>query len=440
MSKRNEGHDSHSETPKKRARLMISPDGFSKPTTKPTIKSSVPKFTSAFDTPPAPPPPHIKRPLKADEVHRPSKFVESDVANVAKPNRTMRALKPPVPLFSSGSKPATNSVPAPCLPPLPIFPPPVSKNAALRQLAPPPAPAPSAPVASSSKLTTTLKPLAAPPHPAPATSSSSDRSLRTISTTLIARATDLFTDNGASELASIFLHDQHPDIQFQSTPEDVDESRGIMMSPEKGGKGKEKFLRNGLAARAAALYDRAHSSLSLWEAEMAHALYSSAPTSRRGLNPDMRLRIVHILHVPSPVPHPSSKLSIPGVALCHLLAAPVPDPLGQSRSKDALCAVLFSFSSLSPPAHPHAQTPLATRNPEDFSEGREVYVWKPWQCIVIDPSSIELGLETPADMDPAFGRAEAAAFQLFEPGATGARRRGIILETALVCERFIVLR
>jgi hypothetical protein len=66
--------------------------------------------------------------------------------------------------------------------------------------------------------------------------------LRTISTTLIARATDLFTDNGASELASILLHDQHPDIQFPST-DDFDERRGIMMSPEKGGKGREKFVR-----------------------------------------------------------------------------------------------------------------------------------------------------------------------------------------------------
>ncbi|KAJ7467167.1 hypothetical protein FB451DRAFT_1260307 [Mycena latifolia] len=429
MSKRNEGHGPHSETPRKKPRLMIAPDGFSKAPTKSTTRASAPKFTSAFDIAPAPTP--VKRPSRPGEVQRASKFVDSDVPNSAtrKPNRAVRALKPPVPLFNSGPTPVTHSAPAPRLPPLPIFPPPVSKHAALRQLAPPPAP--SAPVASSSKLTTPLKPLAPPPRPAPATASSSDPTLRTISTTLIARATDLFTDNGASELASIFLHDQHPDIQFQSTPDDVDERRGIMMSPEKGGKGKEKFIRNGLAARAAALYDRSHSSLSLWEAEMAHALSLSVSSSRRGLNPDMRLRIVHIMHVPAPIANPSSKLSIPGVALCHLLAAPIPDPLGPSRSKDALCAVLFSFSSLAPPTHSHAPTPLAIRNPEDFAEGREVYVWKPWQCIVIDPSAIELSPETHADLDPNAGEVEAAAFQLFAPGVAGARRRGTVLETAL---------
>jgi hypothetical protein len=112
--------------------------------------------------------------------------------------------------------------------------------APFKPLVPPPPPAPTAP-ASSSKLPTPLKPLVPPPHPASATPSS-DQTLRTISTTLIARATDLFTDNGVSELASIFLHDQHPDIQFPST-DDVDERRGIMMSPEKTGKGKEKFVR-----------------------------------------------------------------------------------------------------------------------------------------------------------------------------------------------------
>ncbi|KAJ7879590.1 hypothetical protein B0H14DRAFT_1606614 [Mycena olivaceomarginata] len=198
---------------------------------------------------------------------------DSDV-RIAAPKPVLRALKPPVPLFNSESKPSV-TIPEPVLPPMPVFPRPVSKNAALRQLAAPPAP-----VASSSKLPPPLKSLAPPPPPAPsapAASSSkllplkpplppasasltSDRTLRTISTTLIARATDLFTDNGASELASILLHDQHPDIQFPST-DDFDERRGIMMSPEKGGKGREKFVRNGLAT-VQRLYSTAHTPLS----------------------------------------------------------------------------------------------------------------------------------------------------------------------------------
>lgn len=171
---------------------------------------------------------------------------------------------------------------------------------------------------------------------------------------------------------------------------------------------------------------------------MAHSLSSSTSSSRRGLNPDMRLRIVHILHIPSPVPHPSSKLSIPGVALCHLLAASTPDPLGPSRSKDGIWAVLFSFSSISPPAHPQPHAQLDIRNPEDFAEGKEVYVWKPWQAIAIDASAIDLCLGNQADMDS--DGADAAAFDLFQPGVAGARRRGNILETALVCERFLILK
>ncbi|KAJ7761001.1 hypothetical protein B0H16DRAFT_1312438 [Mycena metata] len=346
----------------------------------------------------------------------------------------MRALKPPVPLFNFISKPPTIAKPPPPPPPVPIFPQPVSKNAALRQLAPP---APPAPTASSSKLTAPLKPLVPPTLPAPVTPSS-DRTLRTISTTLIARATDLFTDNGASELASIFLHDQHSDMQFPSS-DDVDERRGIMMSPEKGGKGKEKFMRHGLAARAAALYDRSHASLSLWEAEMAHTLTSS---SRRGLNPDMRLRILHILHIPAPVSHPSSKLSTPGVALCHLLAAPASESSNSlvfPKPKDSIYAVLLSFSSLSPPPRPQAQTQLAIRNPEDFTEGGEVYVWKPWQVIAIDSSALRLCLESEDGMDLP-READAEVFDFFESGAVRVRHRDRISEAALVCERFVILK
>lgn len=199
------------------------------------------------------------------------------------------------------------------------------------------------------------------------------------------------------------------------------------------------MCRNGLAARAAALYDRSHASLALWETEMSHSLISSASSSRRGLNPDMRLRILHILHIPSPVSHPTSKLSIPGVALCHLLAAP--EALGtlHARSKDGICAVLFSFSSLAPPAHPHAPAQLDIRNPEDFARGKEVYIWKPWRLIAIDTPTLNLCLETDAIMDS--GReVDSEVFDLFELGATRAQCRDHISETALVCERFIILK
>ncbi|KAJ7162093.1 hypothetical protein C8R46DRAFT_1037365 [Mycena filopes] len=456
-------------------------DGFSKPRTRqPAPKSAAPRFTSAFDAP-APPTTRVKPPSKSsfDNI-LPVRFVDSE-AQVAEPRKKaavpeppkpplMRALKPPIPLFNSA--PPKPKPPAPAVaqrppppPPLPSFPPPISKTAALRHLAPP---APPAPTPSSSKLkapTAPLKPLVPPLPPAPATPSS-DRALRTISTTLLARATDLFTDSGASELASIFLHDQHPDVQQSQFPGpddvdggDVDGRRGIMMSPEKGGgngKGKGKFVRNGLAARAAALYDRAHSSLALWEAEMAHALASS----RRGLNnPDMRLRILHILHPPAPVAHPSSKLSTPGVTLCLLLAAPAAaESAGPGAgalvfpTKDSIYAVLLSFSSLSPPpALRQAQPQLAIRNPEDFAEGREVYVWKPWQLLAIEPAALRRCLQTdsedvaPPKQEQESSSSSQAVFDYFDSGGGGAaltrvRAQDAIAETALVCERFVVLK
>ncbi|KAJ7228237.1 hypothetical protein GGX14DRAFT_412459 [Mycena pura] len=417
---------------------MGPPDGFStrKPRTKPIAKSSFPKFISGFDSPSTPTkqvsnapqgfnavePKRASRALNNfipafdgpdDGAATPTKRVpkvsatlmvpkppDPNFPNLAEPKQAMRAVKLPVPLFNA-PKPAAPSPHAPRPPPpLPAPPQRNPNNTTLRQLALPPIP--STLIASSSKSTSSLKALAPPPPPAPV-APSSDRIMHTISTTLIARATDLFTDNGPSELASLLIQDQHPDIQSWSTPDDVDERRGIMVSPEKGRRGKEKFVRNGLAARARVLYDRHSASLVLWEAEMAHTLASSSSSSRRGLNPDMRLRILHILHIPTPVSGPSSKIDIPGVALCHILAAPTPDPLGSlpcPRTNDGACAVLLSFSSLAPSAHRQGQTQLDIRNPEDFSEGREVHVWKPWQVLAIDAyalkssNSLVLGRDT----------------------------------------------
>jgi hypothetical protein len=71
--------------------------------------------------------------------------------------------------------------------------------------------------------------------------------MRTISTTRVARATDLRTDSGNAELASIFLHDQHPNIINLTNGDastNIDEHRGILVSPEKDMKGKgPKFVR-----------------------------------------------------------------------------------------------------------------------------------------------------------------------------------------------------
>ncbi|KAK7005977.1 hypothetical protein R3P38DRAFT_3326418 [Favolaschia claudopus] len=216
-----------------------------------------------------------------------------------------------------------------------------------------------------------------------------------------------------------------------------------MMSPEKTNKGKERFIRNGLAARATALYDRTHASMSLWDADLSLSLANSASSSRRGLDPDLRLRILHILHIPSPVSNPSSNISIPGVALCHLLTSPPPldHPSSvHSLSKGGIHAVLFSFSSLAPPRL-HALAQLCIRNPEDFAEGQEVYVWKPWQLLPMDTDALRRSIATSVDTDAAEEAAAAVdVFDLFGSGPSKAQCRDHVSQTALVCERFVILK
>ena len=123
-------------------------------------------------------------------------------------------------------------------------------------------------------------------------------------------------DSGVTELASIFLHDQHQDILLPNEPgASIYHMRGLGISPEKKGKGKPKFItvlllhmllrsptdisiRIGLAARASNLFDQFHTSPILWQKELEkHPSISSL---------DLRMRIVKILH----------KLSLQGAAPC----------------------------------------------------------------------------------------------------------------------------
>jgi hypothetical protein len=90
----------------------------------------------------------------------------------------------------------------------------------------------------------TPKSLGLPPLPS--------KPLRTIFTTHIALVNDLSTESGKAELASILLHDQHPEILAHTEiSEDRDWNLGV--SPQKmgrssKGKGKEpKFVRYDIA-------------------------------------------------------------------------------------------------------------------------------------------------------------------------------------------------
>jgi hypothetical protein len=173
-----------------------------------------------------------------------------------------------------------------------------------------------------------LKSLQPPVIPLPSNSAIDGKSLRTISKTRVALATDLSTDSGVAELASIFLHDQHPDITLPNSHPDNHDGRGLGLSPEKKSKGKSSklvryvlssyrlwtkynayiFRQRWLAARASAFFEQSQTSLVLWQKETerrANTLSSS----------DLRVNIIKILQKPLPS---GSKLISPGIALCRI--------------------------------------------------------------------------------------------------------------------------
>jgi len=102
---------------------------------------------------------------------------------------------------------------------------------------PPPVFTPMKPNGCSLKSLPPPLPLPVPPE------STSDKSMRTISTTEIARATDLFTESGTAELAHIFLHDQHPEVVNRQTEDPFIGNIGLSPHKSKHNKGKEPFLR-----------------------------------------------------------------------------------------------------------------------------------------------------------------------------------------------------
>ncbi|KAG6895862.1 hypothetical protein C0992_011961 [Termitomyces sp. T32_za158] len=240
------------------------------------------------------------------------------------------------------------------------------------------------------KHTVTLKNIPAPMIFAPK-ETSIEASLRTISTTNIALATDLLTDSGTAELAHIFLHDQHPNIAASNKHPQPDWNVG--MSPKKDvksikGKGKEpKFLKGGLAARSSELLAQSRTSLVLWQTEMELQLSSSTFRS----NADLRLRILKIIDQPvgpksssprsSRKPVSSSSAVSIGAALCRIVNTSISYP-----HQEELChLVVLSFPTVAPP-RVRGRNGIYIRNPEDFIVGHELHVWEPWHEVPICPT------------------------------------------------------
>ncbi|KAG6867455.1 hypothetical protein C0993_002538 [Termitomyces sp. T159_Od127] len=282
----------------KRRRVLAVADGFErqKPDC-PKAPVQVPKFTSAFNE--KQPQTTRNKPLSKAKFGPKSDFVTSKpVSSASISNQKSQNLKQlPVPAFMiHTTEKEKKPIPPTRLQPLPD-PRTLTKGETSSAMAPlpPPPPLPTPP-----KDAVTLKNMPAPMTFAPA-GTSIEVSLRTISTTNIALATDLLTDSGTAELAHIFLHDQHPDIAASNKHGQPEWNVG--MSPQKDvkfikGKGKEpKFLKGGLAARSSELLAQSRTSLVLWQKEMELQLSSSVFHS----NADFRLRILKIIDQPVPL-------------------------------------------------------------------------------------------------------------------------------------------
>ena len=126
--------------------------------------------------------------------------------------------------------------PPPKPPILPSYYTPITTGALLKPAVPPP------PLLANKYFSKDLKSLQPPVVPPLSNPAIDGKSLRTISKTRVALATDLSTDSGVAELASIFLHDQHPDITLPNSHPDNYVGRGLGLSPEKKSKGKGSKL------------------------------------------------------------------------------------------------------------------------------------------------------------------------------------------------------
>jgi hypothetical protein len=311
-------------------------------------------------------------------------------------------------------------------------------------------------------------------HPPRLSVTTPSEPLLPISKTAIARATDLATEHGTAELASIFLRDQHPDISNHA--KDPDDVNGFWMgvSPEKGGrntkgKGKEKFIRcvcpyiiadvvdrlhhaiypsDGLAAHVSALFTRSNNSLALWRKEMEIRLASSHPVP-----PDLRACIVKILDMPhgsSPRSPSKSSLSVSsssasrGVALCEILSHSAKTTrnthLFPHKSEKQHHLVVLSFPSTAPTRASKNKSRPHVCNPEDFVEGGELHIWEPWQEVAMGGHPLmkeEEGLELSIAPFPLLPSSFPSSPS---PARTPMTIDVRIADVGLLCSRFRVLR
>jgi hypothetical protein len=197
------------------------------------------------------------------------------------------------------------------------------------------------------------------------------------------------------------------------------------------------------------LYSQTHTALALWQKEVENDLLSSGFTSRR-LKPDLRLRIIKIISIPvgSGSHRSGASKSSPGLAICRIS----PTPSHHKHASHSLAnggegknhLVVFSFPTTVPPR----TNTLHARNPEDFSEGQEVYLWEPWQEVALpclastteasNAEGAELLNILPAPFPPL-----PSSF-LLSPSPMGVKEEDILdtplADTVLLCSRFLIMR
>ncbi|KAH7924447.1 hypothetical protein BV22DRAFT_1066783 [Leucogyrophana mollusca] len=379
----------------KRPRIQ-GPEGFQKPKSSYKPPESIKKFVSAFDTPTE------SSSSKAEE-RQLTKVTSKDRISAKPVSKGQASLKPisrtrhgppPDPCTESASSSEVthgidpSTAKRPLKPPMFTHPPrppqpdqksvPSTSGMAALKLAPkfqmltdsedptstirkpPPMP-----LASTSKSTTSLKPLALPPLP-DHRPTSPQKNMTTILTTSVAHATDPTKEGGGAEILSLFLQ-QHGHNFTSHTDREL--QRGVMVSPDKRGRGKEpKFIRGGLAERAQHLMTCSRTDFALWRRQMEQKIESITRVSA-----DLHLRILKVLHItlspdrPRTIPVPRS-----GLALCRLRSR----HKGLNDLPDGTYVTLFSFSS---PAYGGRTVSTA----DGLEEGREVLAWMPWHKVVL---------------------------------------------------------
>jgi len=211
---------------------------------------------------------------------------------------------------------------------------------------PNPHPRPSTPPRSltTPNLTSFLSPSRVPPRPS-----------KPVSSTHIARATDVLTDSGRAELLGLTLtqHGVQP-----ATPMEKEVRKGLEVTPRKPGGGKEiRYMRGGLAERASQMIGPNTTSLSLWR---------KSPPSPESAH--MLVEIEQVLSSPKSPPQRGGLATSICLARCR--------KSGEDRSILVLLTV---------PAHDAKNVPIGS-----IKEGCSVALWEPLHEVEMELSVVYL--------------------------------------------------